>query len=104
LFDLGHEDPSSVDWPGCLTNTPTPGRILNDANLDEAEPCLSEAVVPSAKPSTLPFAAGFHCQSPTVRRDHVPIFPSTRPRATWSRRNLPQPTELRMPKTNDTRA
>jgi hypothetical protein len=93
-----------VDSPGCSTNPPTPGRILHDANLDEAEPCRSEAVSPSAKPSTLPFAAGFRCQSPTVRRDLVLIFPSTRPRATWSRRNLPHPTELRMLKTNDTRA
>jgi hypothetical protein len=27
--------------------------IINDAKLDEAEPCLSEAVSPSAKPSTI---------------------------------------------------
>jgi hypothetical protein len=86
-----------------LDEPPTPGRILHDANLDKVEPCRSEAVSPSAKPSRLPFAAGFHCQSPTVRRDLVPIFSSTRPRATRSRHKLPQPTILRMPKTNDTR-
>jgi hypothetical protein len=93
-----------VDSPGCSTSPPIPGRILHNANLDEAEPCKSEAVSPSAKSSTLPFAAGFRSQSSTVRRDLVPIFPSATPRATWSHRTLPQPTELRMPKTNDIRA
>jgi hypothetical protein len=42
-----------VDSPGCSTRPPTPGRTLHGANLDEAEPCRSEAVSPSAKPPTL---------------------------------------------------
>jgi hypothetical protein len=75
LLDLCHEGPSSVDSPGCSTSPSTPDRILYDVNLDEAEPCRFEAVSPSAKPSTLPIAADFRYQPPTVRLDLVLIFP-----------------------------
>jgi hypothetical protein len=30
--------------PGCSTSPPTPGHILHDANLDEAEPFRTEAI------------------------------------------------------------
>jgi hypothetical protein len=65
-----------VDSPSCSTNPPTPGRILHDANLDEAEPCRSEAVSPSAKPSKMPFAAGFtvsHQQCVEVLSRYFPL-------------------------------
>jgi hypothetical protein len=88
LLGLCHEDPSSVESPGCSTSPPTPGCILHDANLDKVEPCRSDAVSPSTNLASLSFAVGYRCQSPTVRRDLVPIFPSTKARATWSRRSL----------------
>jgi hypothetical protein len=60
-----------VELPDCSTSPPIPGRILNDANLDEAEPRRSEAVSLSAKPATLPFATGFRCQSNHMAADKV---------------------------------